>query len=259
MILLGINGGMRQGKSTVGAELRHLAGVDTKADLEFSYPVGQVADLWVRQWAPSVLESGLKTIEIANKLIPLIAEPVEQVTGYKADVDRLVIEDTAASKELNNRLLSYIERYVEAGEHRGEEFPTPITPDNKVLHRALYQWIGARLIDEVEAGAGHDIWSRVIEKRIATLKERGYALITVGGTRYPHQQQVIRDLGGYIIDVERPGMAEDSDVTERVADDAVPDIKVVNNGTLEQLNDVVKELYQDLINNNIRKVYKAAA
>lgn len=257
MILLGINGGMRQGKSTVGAELRRLAGVDAKADLEFSYPIGQVANLWVKQWPLSVIESGLSVIEIANKLIPLIAEPVKQVTGYEVDVDRLLIEDTATSKEVNNRLLSYLEKYIEAGERRDEEFPTPIGPDNKVLHRALYQWIGARLIDEVDAGQGHDIWTRVIERRMATLKERGYKLVTVGGTRYPHQQQVIRAAGGYIIDVERPGMAEDSDVTERAADGVEPDIKVLNNGTIEQLNSAVFDLYNDLVAGKPEKEYRA--
>ena len=70
MILVGMVGGARQGKSSVGAELRRLAGVDAKADLEFSYPIGQVADKWVREWPTSVIESGLAVREIANKLIP---------------------------------------------------------------------------------------------------------------------------------------------------------------------------------------------
>lgn len=256
MILLGINGGMRQGKSTVGAELRRLAGVDAKADLEFSYPIGQVADLWIKQWPPSVIDSGLAMREIANKLIPLVVEPVKTVTGYDVDVDKLLVQDNPESLEKANRLLGYLEKYIEAGNDRTDEFPVPITPDNKVLHRTLYQWIGARMIDEVDAGEGHDVWTRVIEQRIATLKERGYKLITVGGTRYPHQQQMIRSLGGQIIDVERPGMVEDSDVTERAGDGTKPDISVVNNGTLDELNTIVGQLYNDLVAGSPKKVYQ---
>lgn len=258
MILLGINGGMRQGKSTVGAELRRLAGVDSKADLEFSYPIGQVADLWIKQWPPNILDSGLTTLEVANKLIPLVIEPVKMVTGYDVDVEKLLIEDAPVSLEKANRLLSYLEKYIEAGESRNEEFPVPITPDNKVLHRTLYQWIGARMIDEVDAGEGHDVWTRVIERRVTTLKERGYALVTVGGTRYPHQQTMIRKAGGLIVHVERPGAVNDSDITERAGDGAQPDIKVVNNGTLDELNAAVEKLYNDLLNNATDTTYSAA-
>ncbi len=247
MILVGMVGGARQGKSSVGQELRRIAGVDTKADLEFSYPIGQVANGWVQLWPPSILDSGLSTREIANKLIPLIVEPVKRVTGQDADPAKLLIQDTPESKEEANRLLSYLEKFIEAGETRQDEFPTPITPDNKVLHRALYQWVGARLIDEVDLGEGHDIWTHVIEKRITTLQERGYALVTVGGARYPQHQEMIRRNGGVIINVHRPGTAEDNDVTEQAEARKLADIIIENNGTLEELNAVVDTLYNDLL------------
>lgn len=258
MILLGINGGMRQGKSTVGAELRRLAEVDTKADLEFSYPIGQVADLWIKQWPASVIDSGLPTREVANKLIPLIAEPLKTITGYDMDVHKFLIQDTPSSLEEGNRLLNYLEKYIEAGDSRADEFPVPITPDNKVLHRSLYQWIGARTIAEIDAGEGHDVWTRVIERRIATLKDRGYALVTVGGTRYPHQQEVIRDAGGLIVHVERPGIVNDDDVTERAGDGVNPDINVINNGTMDELNAVIGQLYNDLVAGSPKPKYSAA-
>lgn len=257
MILVGMVGGARQGKSSVGEELRRLAGVDAKADLEFSYPIGQVADLWVKEWSPSVLESGLSILEIANKLIPLIVEPVKVVTGQDVDPAKLLIQNTPESKEQSNRLLRYVEKFIEAGEGRADEFPTPITPDNKVLHRALYQWIGARLIDEIDAGEGKDVWVNVLEKRIITLKERGYALVTVGGTRYPHQQEMIRRNGGLIVVVHRPGIAEDDDVTEQIEARKLADIAIENNGTLEELNAVVDTLYNDLLAGNPKDKYTA--
>lgn len=258
MILVGMVGGARQGKSSVGQELRRLAGVDAKADLEFSYPIGQVVNAWVQQWPIDVLESGLPTIEIANKLIPLVVEPVKQVTGLDVDSAKLLIQDTPTSKEEANRLLSYLEKYIDLGSARGEEFPLPITPDNKVLHRACYQWVGARLIEEVDAGPDQDIWTHVIEKRIKTLQERGYMLVTVGGARYPLHQEMIRRNEGIIINVQRPGIAEDSDVTEQAAARKLADVVVENNGTLEQLNVAVKELYNDLLAGNPKKKYRAA-
>lgn len=257
MILVGMVGGARQGKSSVGEELRRLAGVDAKADLEFSYPIGQVADLWVKEWPPSVLESGLPSLEIANKLIPLIVEPVKVVTGRDIDSTKLLIQDTPESKEASNRLLSYLEKFVEAGDNRQDEFPTPITPDNKVLHRALYQWIGARLIEEVDAGDDQDIWTLVIENRIKTLESRGYALVTVGGARYPLHQKMIRRNGGVIVNVHRPGIAEDDDVTEQAEARKLADIVVENNGTLEELNTVVDALYSDLLAGTPESKYTA--
>ncbi len=257
MILLGINGGMRQGKSTVGAELRRLAGVDTKADLEFSYPVGQVADLWIKQWPLSVVESGLPTLQIANTLIPLVVEPVKVVTSFDVDPNRLLIEDTSASLGESNRLLSYLDAYIEAGDNRAEEFPVPITPDNKVLHRTLYQWIGARMIDEVEPRDGQVIWPAVIEHRIQTLIKREYPLVTVGGARYPHDQEMIHANGGLIIQVSRPGIDSDNDITERAGDGVEPDIRVVNNGSMDELNVIVGQLYNDLVAGNPKPTYSA--
>jgi len=257
MILLGINGGMRQGKSTVGAELRRLAGVDAKADLEFSYPIGQVVNGWVQQWPESVIDSGLPIIEIANKLIPLVVEPVKTVTGLDVDLAKLLIEDTSVGKKEANRLLSYLEKYIEAGSSRGEDFSLPINPNNKVLHRACYQWVGARLIDEVNAGEGQDVWTYVIEKRIKTLQDRGYSLVTVGGARYPLHQEMIRRNGGVIINVQRPGMPEDNDVTEQAGARNNPDVRVINNGTLEELNISIAKLYNDLMAGTPKKKYSA--
>lgn len=257
MILVGMVGGARQGKSSVGEELRRLAGVDGKADLEFSYPIGQVADGWVKQWPPSVLESGLPVREIANKLMPLIVEPVKVATGLDVDPTTLLIDETPEALEKANRLLSYIEKFIEADDTRNDEFPVPITPDNKVLHRALYQFIGARLIEEVDAGEGQDIWTHVIEKRIKTLQERGYALVTVGGARYPLHQEMIRRNGGVIINVHRPGIAVDDDVTEQAEARKHADIIIENNGTLEELNTVVGVIYNDLLAGAPKKKYSS--
>lgn len=258
MILVGLIGGARQGKSSVGEELRRLAGVDAKADLEFSYPIGQVANGWVAQWPPSILESGLPVREIANKIIPLIAEPVKKVSGLDIDPSVLLIDESPEALEKANRLLSYLEKFIQAGANRDDEFPLPITPDNKVLHRALYQFIGARLIDEIDLGKDRDIWVNVIEQRIITLKDRGYALVTVGGARYPQHQEMIRRNGGFIINVQRPGIAEDNDVTEQAEARKLADIVIDNNGTLEQLNTAVGQLYADLLAGNPKPKYAAA-
>jgi hypothetical protein len=258
MILVGLIGGARQGKSTVGEELRRLAGVDVKADLEFSYPIGQVVNAWVQQWTVDILESGLSTIDIANKLIPLAVGPVKRITGLDVDPQKLLIKDTSESREAANRLLSYLEKYIEAGAQRDEEFPLPITPDNKVLHRACYQWVGARMIEEVDAGEGQDVWTYVIEKRIKTLQERGYKLVTVGGARYPLHQEMIHRNDGAVLLVKRPGIAEDNDVTEQAGARSNPDVTVLNNGTLEELNTQVDQLYKDLLAGTPKNEYHAA-
>ena len=52
-------------------------------------------------------------------------------------------------------------------------------------------------------------------------------------------------------------MAEDNDVTEQAEARKNPDITVVNNGTLQDLNAVVDTLYNDLLSGTTKSNYAA--
>src|SRR5688572_24840563 len=95
MIVVGLTGGMGQGKSTVGAKLRELAGVDYKADLEFSYPVSEVVNDWLATWPnPLVQQPGQDITSLANDLIKTLPPIIEHRTGKTAEVADLLVDSS---------------------------------------------------------------------------------------------------------------------------------------------------------------------
>lgn len=256
MIVVGLTGGMGQGKSTVGHLLRQLAKVDYRADLESSYPISEVANAWMQTWPkPLKLEAGQTVVELANILIRSFPAVLERLTGKTLTYDQLKIDATnPKSLELHNRLIAYLEQYLGLTEtERTVQLPTPIFEENKRLHRPLLQWIGGVTI---ELGVP-TVWSDLLDRRIKQLAERNYVLVTVGGIRYDHDVAMIKANGGVVLRVERPDSLSSSDVTETSMQEIRPDITIVNNGNLEQLELAVNQLWADLLKGEPKIRYEA--
>lgn len=256
MIVVGLTGGMGQGKSTVGEMLRGLAKVDYKADLESSYPITEVANEWMETW-PKPLKFPLdgNVINLANELIENLPPILQRITGKTAEVKALQIKNEEASFELHNRLIRYLVKWTLLSDHeRVVQLPTPIDPDNKGLHRALFQWIGGVTVAVVSP----TIWSDLLDHRIKQLSERGYKLVTVGGIRYSHDAEMIHANNGLVLRVARPNSDESSDVTEISMNHIMPDAQLYNDGSLEQLEKVVRGLWRDLQTGETKPEYQAS-
>ena len=258
MIVVGLTGGMGQGKSTVGEILRQLAEVDYKADLEASYPISEVANAWIATWPkPLDMAAGQSLVDLANELIVKFPPILEQITGKSAEVSRLVIDPyDPQSLALHNRLLRYLDHWVLLSDKEATaQLPTPITPDNKGLHRALLMWIGGVSVEVVSP----TIWSDLLDRRIKQLADRGYKLVTVGGIRYDHDADMIHANDGTVLKVSRPNSAKSSDITETAMKDIIPDSVLYNDGSLAQLEAVTQKLWRDLEAHTPKAEYHASA
>ncbi len=251
MIVVGLTGGMGQGKSTVGAKLRELAGADYKADLEFSFVVSEVANDWIATWPkPLVQQPNQALVDVANELVETLPPIIEARTGKTADSAKLIIDDS----ELHSRLLHYLGKWLGLNdEERAVQLPTPVEPANKALHRALLQWIGGGLIEMVSP----TIWDEVIDRRIKQLDGRDYKLVTLGGVRYPQDVTMLHANGGLLVRVIRPNAEISKDATE--VQKLVPDVELINDGTLVQLYNEVERLYRDIMAGSVKPTYHAAA
>ncbi len=76
------------------------------------------------------------------------------------------------------------------------------------------------------------------------------ARMSVGGTfdcpvvvtdvRFPNEVEAVRERGGVIWKINRPGLTADGHVSERNVEDVIADVELVNDGTLLELAEKVK-------------------
>lgn len=100
--------------------------------------------------------------------------------------------------------------------------------------RRILQALGTDAIRTIDA----DFWVRSGVAAIqAELGAPSEASVVVTDVRFPNEADAIRDSGGILVRIVRPGYDGDGHATETALDDYVPDILVNNDGTLDQLGD----------------------
>ncbi len=104
--------------------------------------------------------------------------------------------------------------------------------------RALPQRLGEAMRDNVY----EDVWVDVAMLRALTL-----ARCAISDCRYPNEYAAIKDHGGCIVRVMRPGVAAVNAHISETAIDHLPECyRIDNNGTLEELGDKVDEMLEKL-------------
>ncbi|MBW3538184.1 hypothetical protein KY386_01685 [Candidatus Parcubacteria bacterium] len=250
MILVGVTGGIGQGKTTVSRMLRELAGAGPECDLETSYIIAEVANAWIATWPPTPLKvtPGQDAVGLANELIKTLPAAVRQKLDTSVTSEQLKIERNDESLAFHHQLTGYLQARLAAGPAADELFPAPITPANKALHRQLFMWLGACLVVKV----GPNIWGNALERRIKALAAGGQGFVTVGGIRSKYEVKMIHRNGGLVVRVVRPEAQANTDLTERFMREVVPDVEVINNGSFEELKGAVKRLHGDLAGGRLR-------
>jgi hypothetical protein len=234
MNVIGLTGSPQHGKSTVALLLRQQVGEDHSADLEYSDLMIAVANVWLQTLPddlrkPSCISDPLHR---ANKWIDALAPVLEQTTGKYINVRPLLIRpDNQASKALHTPLIEYVTL---------SNPPETITRKNKIQHRSLLQWLGARIRLLVDEG----IWSDLMEREIAKLNAMGYRLVTIGGIRSKRETAPIHYRNGIVVKVTRGQPESNSDLAE-IAN--VPyDVELRNDGSLDDLRAKVAALWRHL-------------
>jgi hypothetical protein len=234
MYVIGLTGAPQHGKSTVGRLLRNQAGADRSVDLEYSDLMIAVANLWLSSLPEQLKQPAtIDPVARANAWIALLPPALEQTTGKSMDSQSLLIRsDDHASKNLHRPLIEYTSRLRP---------PNRITRSNKIEHRSLLQWLGARMRILVS----ETIWSDLVEAELDKLNALSYQLVTVGGIRSRHETVPIWRRDGIVIRVVRAQSTTNSDPAETA--DVPYDIELHNDDGLERLKTTVETLWKHLL------------
>ncbi len=129
-----------------------------------------------------------------------------------------------------------------------------ITKENKETYRPFLQWLGGYLVQKV----GQTIWYDEIVRRIHNAQAQGCELCIIGGLRFPSDATAIRNVGGVIIKVYRPGHLQNDmlDPTERERDNIPVDSTIMSNGTVEDVDRYAALVLEDIKNNRLQRLYQ---
>jgi hypothetical protein len=92
---------------------------------------------------------------------------------------------------------------------------------------------------------GGDIWVNVLKKQLHThldISVRNKACIE--DVRFPNEFKLIKDLGGIVVKIERPGLVSDGHVSENFVESAIPDQTIDNSGSLDDFLNQITTLNQ---------------
>lgn len=114
-------------------------------------------------------------------------------------------------------------------------------PEVRRLLQALGTEVGREMIDP-------DVWVNIAVAKIQALRAQGIPVV-ITAVRFPNEVEMIRRLGGTTVWIERPergteGLTEgiEAHASETSVNDSMFDIRIWNNGTLEQLYGGVAEM-----------------
>ncbi len=246
MIIIGLSGSIASGKTTFASFL----------DEQFSPAM---------HW-----ESWLLIAEVGNALRQTrhshpLPDDTAAINNWLEPLPVLlkqIVHKNVAFKDIkltSRRLAESPEYYVKLQEYLALMQAKPalqsgaITEDNKEQLRSLLQWLGGYLVNVVDVGIWYDEIIRRIQ-RSATLDGA-----TIGGVRFPGDASRIKDAGGYILTMRRPGKsAQDTqDLTERERELISPDAIIINDGSLDQLQRCAVQVVEDLRANALAQTYQA--
>lgn len=249
MIIAGLTGGIRHGKTTFA----NLLALQSKSSHHFeSWEL--VAEVAAALRAETHVHPSAGNIAAINEWLYPLADLVNLHVHANVSFEDLKLTDelVQAYPEHYTKLFEYLQ-LIEADPSLAD---TDITADTKETFRPLLQWLGGYLVAKVGSG----VWYDELVRRIAHLRSSGYNLVTVGGVRYPGDAERIRNAGGVIICIERPDLPQQDaqDLTEREREAIQSDAIIVNNATISQLETCARQVYHDLSMRQLQPKYLAS-
>lgn len=250
MLLLGMTGPISHGKTTFAAALSELEPLTIH--LESSLVIAQVANAMhaILTKVPDPYD-----IESLNDWIKRMPPILEETVHVKVPYERLRLDQ--AQVEQHPVEYQKLIMHVENLRRNPKLARQAITIENKENYRPFLQWLGGYLVQKVDAG----IWYNQIVRLVKDAETTGCKLCIIGGLRFPTDAAILRNAGGIIVKVYRPGHLQNDmlDPTERERDNIPVDSTIMSNGTLEDVKRCAAVFLKDLREGELKLTYQTAS
>lgn len=245
-----MTGPISHGKTTFAAALAELEPLTIH--LESSLVIAQVANAMhaALTKVPDPYDTG--SLNDWLKSLPAI---LQETVHIKVPFERLQIDQEQVEQHPieYQKLIMHVENL-----HRDPKLARQaITIDNKETYRPFLQWLGGYLVHRIDAG----IWYNQIVRLVKDAESTGCGLCIVGGLRYPTDAAILRNAGGTIVKVYRPGHLQNDmlDPTERERDNIPVDCTIMSNGTTEDVKRCAAVFLKDLREGTLKLSYQTAS
>jgi ABC-type dipeptide/oligopeptide/nickel transport system ATPase component len=248
--ILGLTGNIGSGKSTLADLLISLEPLHARYEL--GELVAETAEDFNRALSGELaFETTTDDVELVNQALIWFVESISEKLHQEVAWNQLAISKhhLVTHPELFEKMFIY----VDAAKKEPRLLDRRITAENKEAYRTLLQWLGGYLVARIS----NTIWYDELFRRI-NLHDADKNLVVIGGVRYPSDATYVREHDGLVIGVERPDLeADTTDVTERSRSDIRPDVLVINNGTVDELQKLAEQLWFDLGAGKLQQNYNA--
>jgi energy-coupling factor transporter ATP-binding protein EcfA2 len=247
MILLGMTGPIGHGKTTLADALAEL--VPKTAHFESSLVIAEVAN---------AMHNSLSNIpdpydvEALNNWLKSLPAILLEIVHAHATFDQIKLEQS----EIERHPIEYqkLILHVENMQRNPNLARQNITRENKESYRPFLQWLGGYLVQKVNPS----IWYDELVRRIKVEQQQGTELVIVGGLRYPTDAAVLREAGGIVVKVYRPGHLQNDmlDPTERERENIPVECTIMSNGSVEDVKRFAAIFLEDIRNNRLQHLYQ---
>lgn len=249
MLIIGMTGPIGHGKTTFAKGLENI--VPETTHLESSLVIAEVAN--ALHAATQKLPERDKLESINEWLQPLPDILLKVVNAHcsfaQIQLQQYEIERHPIEFE---KLFLHIENMIRNPQMANSE----INKDNKENFRPILQWLGGYLVKKVDSG----IWYKELIRRAHNAEIAGSKICVIGGLRFPSDATIIKQAGGYIVKVYRPGHLQYDmlDPTERERDNIPVDCTIVSDGTVEDMERCAARVLHDMQTHNLQRTYHSS-
>jgi len=156
----------------------------------------------------------------------------------KTTVANLLIEHRRVSfaAPLKHAVWTLLGEFGIPGFHFAYEDKEAIIPELGVSARHMMQTLGT---EWGRACIHPDFWVMIARSKAQHIMNNGRSVV-IDDVRFPNEAAMIRDLGGELWRIDRPGVSYDGDhSSEGGLEDITPDRVIVNDGSVTQLKEKI--------------------